>query len=201
MQIRVNNFYQGCIYLIVSTSLLVVVLNIFKYLFIITPLSIFVAAIGMILSIPFSKIYIYLYKKNLINILKNKKTYLVIHFLLWLITFIFVYLTKNTDIYYGFVNIDSFIQGYYDGQYSTFEFITTPIITITWFLAAPFFLIISPLSFIIHDEKFAKIWFFSLCFIISIPTLTIPFLWIPMIVYYPLMRKYTTKVRKRIKRL
>jgi hypothetical protein len=147
------------------------------------------AVVGMVLSVPICRIYIYLYQHGYIEALRSKKQYIISSVLMLLFMILIIPVLSGMPFLY--LRFDRVPLCFSPGTNEDFMLLMLTLIV-------PFFLVISPLSFVIHDKLFAKTWFFFLCIIFSIPLVTIPFLWIPMIVYYPLLIKFTSRARKNL---
>jgi len=182
----IHHIFQRIIYSTVSIIVLFAIFMVINFLGV--AFTGFIPTLFMIFSIPICMLYVWLYKQGLISVLKNQSVYLSTHLWLAIACVGFIFLTKDIYIYIYPTDME---------KMTIFEFT----FSVTLLITVPLFLTISPLSFIVaHDEKFAKTWFFTLCFIFSIIFIAAPFLWIPMIIYYPLMRKYTSKVKKRLQK-
>jgi hypothetical protein len=156
-------------------------------------MALFGAVIGMLLSVPvYSRIYIRLFKSGYIEALINKKLYAISQILLFaLLVTIWIVLVSN----YQHLSSSRF---WGDGSGLLPYEIFKRLCDIAFIMIVPFMLVISPLSFVIHGRSFASTWFFFLCIIFSIPLVTIPILWIPMILYYPLLIKFTSRERNNL---
>ncbi|WP_019556296.1 hypothetical protein [Thiomicrorhabdus arctica] len=65
-------------------------------------------------------------------------------------------------------------------------------------MALPTLLILSPLAFVLHGKKFANTWLFTLAIMNSFVWISIPVIWLPMLIYYPIMVVVTNFYRKKL---
>lgn len=70
-----------------------------------------------------------------------------------------------------------------------------PMLVAPMFVVFPVLLALSAQSFIFYGKKVGNCWMFSLAIIESLFIYTLPFIWVPMIIYYPIMRWITLKYR------
>lgn len=135
---------------------------------------IFSPLVEMILSFAYIYLFLYFYRKGFFTFLNTKKYYLFMNF------FSLCSLLSIMFLYKFFISGSSFIY----------------FLFIVYLLILPLHIAISPLVFVLHARKFANLYFFGLL----LPYLLSPFIIIILpllLIYYPLMLKYTNHLRRK----
>lgn len=173
-------------YLTIATLLLILFLMAFGLTIIGNNSAIiFWPIIAMLLSFLFTWTLLVLAQKNKIeaNILLDKSSFLRIHIILFILILILTFLLGSV-----FIEIEWVEERFF---WSDWMF---PAIYI---LVIPFMLALSPITFVLHDRKFALTYFWGWCLIFCAPVLTAIFLLIPLPIYYPLIRWFTRSLKNR----
>ncbi len=135
-----------------------------------------------VVSILILPIYVFLFKQGWFDMLLSVKETLFLNMLVVLLGVFLIfgihYLESPSEFYIG---LNREADGYF--------------VRALFFACLPLLLTLSTLVFVFQGGYVGNRWMFMLAFITSIMIFSIPFIWIPMIVYYPIMKKITLSYR------